>query len=160
MAKNTNKSETATGSCQICERTCKLPKGMTSLHGYKRPGCGWINGSCPGAYELPYEQSCDKLKWYLAEILLARRTHLTEQLAQLTDGSMMEITIVRHKRGTRNETEVVTYRRGELVTNEWGCQVDEFAWAVRGRISNIESELRYSLAREIERVTKRIAAWK
>ena len=46
-------------TCQICEREVKQPHGLTSHHGYSRPGYGWQTASCPGARELPYEESCD-----------------------------------------------------------------------------------------------------
>ena len=46
-------------TCQICEREVKVPHGLTSHHGYSRPGYGWQTASCPGARELPYELSCD-----------------------------------------------------------------------------------------------------
>lgn len=41
--------------CQICERTQALtPYGRLFNHGYKRPGWGWIVGTCPGSDHLPY----------------------------------------------------------------------------------------------------------
>lgn len=45
------------GECQCCGSTQKLPNGLLSLHGYT-VDWGCFNGTCAGAYELPYEQSC------------------------------------------------------------------------------------------------------
>lgn len=51
------------GTCQICERRQRLPIGKDGVarmakHGYTVEG-GFFNGVCPGADNLPYEQSCE-----------------------------------------------------------------------------------------------------
>lgn len=55
------------GTCQICGRIQKLPKGLLSLHGYQVEW-GMFNGVCDGATNLPYEQSCEVLKAHVARM--------------------------------------------------------------------------------------------
>jgi hypothetical protein len=48
------------GTCQVCFAGQRVIKGVNiTLHGYTRPGCGYIIGDCPGSKELPFEKSCD-----------------------------------------------------------------------------------------------------
>lgn len=48
-----------TATCGWCGSRQKLASDTTLvLHGYRRPGDGWVRGSCPGVKELPYELSC------------------------------------------------------------------------------------------------------
>lgn len=52
--------EINTGTCGWCGKRQKLSgSSVMVLHGYKRPGDGWIQGECPGVGSLPYELSCD-----------------------------------------------------------------------------------------------------
>lgn len=62
------------GTCQVCFRLQKAPKDRLSLHGYTRPGDGFLNGECIGSRELPYELSCEITKHVLANL----ETHLSQ----------------------------------------------------------------------------------
>lgn len=53
------------GHCQACGHPQKLPTGLLSLHGYKVTS-GYFSGTCTGARELPFEQSCDLVKRFIA----------------------------------------------------------------------------------------------
>ena len=75
---NMRKSEMK-GTCQACFLVQKLPNGKISLHGYERPGDGYIMGDCEGSYHLPYEQSCEITKIVLQAYLTLKRT-LTDKL--------------------------------------------------------------------------------
>lgn len=59
-------------TCQICGRQIFAEVGMIAHHGYQRPGGGTQTASCPGARELPFETSRDRL-----------RTHITNAHVQL-----------------------------------------------------------------------------
>jgi len=48
------------GTCQICGRLQKLPKGKLSKHGY-RVQWGEFSGTCPGSEEQPFEESREVL---------------------------------------------------------------------------------------------------
>lgn len=58
-------SKHRTGTCQCCFNSQKVNQAgglRISLHGYKRPGKGYITGRCRGEYEVPFEVSCEKTK--------------------------------------------------------------------------------------------------
>ena len=56
---------THVGHCQCCGSKQKLPKGLLSLHGYTRK-FHFFSGTCRGSNELPFEQSCDLIKTFIA----------------------------------------------------------------------------------------------
>ena len=83
----TKKSEYL-GTCQVCFRTQKAPNGKLSLHGYTRPGDGFLDGECLGSKQLPYEHSCETTKLVLANL----ESHLSrskEYLAKLENGEIL-----------------------------------------------------------------------
>ena len=49
--------ETPKGTCQICGKSYRIPKGILSHHGFRRPGEGYQTSSCYGARDLPLEVS-------------------------------------------------------------------------------------------------------
>jgi hypothetical protein len=78
------------GTCQCCfnaqetrQRAGKGPWRLV-LHGYTRPGCGWIQGECRGVGFEPFEVSCERTKVFLGEhrvALALKQEHLDELLA-------------------------------------------------------------------------------
>lgn len=57
------------GTCAICQSVQKLSKRESLvLHGYQRPGYGWIQGSCFGVDHLPWEVSPEGLEAYATYI--------------------------------------------------------------------------------------------
>lgn len=67
------------GTCQACFSVQKLPKGRIALHGYERPGDGFIYGDCWGSHELPFEQSCEITKIALNNYLASKERLLKYQ---------------------------------------------------------------------------------
>jgi hypothetical protein len=45
------------GTCGLCDQKVKCPNDKLAHHGYKRPGYGYIEGSCPGTGLPPIEIS-------------------------------------------------------------------------------------------------------
>lgn len=76
-----SRAATHRGTCQCCGSLQKLPYGLLSKHGYTRPD-GWFMGVCPGAEELPFEQSCELVEGYLRRAQ-ARLSELHEARAAL-----------------------------------------------------------------------------
>jgi len=72
-------SEKLVGECQICQRTHKLRGKLLVLHGYQRPGHGYITGECPGVGFEPYELSCARcvsfLDWLLKKVETTNARH-------------------------------------------------------------------------------------
>jgi hypothetical protein len=58
-----------TGTCAVCFRNIKLIRkgesAVMALHGYNRPGHGYIVGRCWGGEHPPYELSCEATKLIL-----------------------------------------------------------------------------------------------
>ena len=59
------KKATHIGSCQCCGSVQKLPGGVLSQHGY-RVLWSSFHGVCSGSGKLPYEQSCELIKGFVA----------------------------------------------------------------------------------------------
>lgn len=58
---------THSGTCQICGRSQKLPKGRLSNHGYT-VDWGFFNGTCHGAQGLPFEQSTNLVESMITNV--------------------------------------------------------------------------------------------
>ena len=71
------------GTCQACFNQQKLPGGMLSLHGYQRPGVGFIQGRCPGVGYPPYEESCELVKTFRVDLKERRIPAMRARLAEL-----------------------------------------------------------------------------
>lgn len=54
------------GICQACLGEFHVHAKKMVLHGYKRPGTGYIEGDCVGVGEAPYELSCELQKKLVA----------------------------------------------------------------------------------------------
>ncbi len=91
------------GSCQICGREQKLPKGRLSLHGYTTRW-GFFNGICSGSKELPFEQSIDLIDQRIAECELEIMT-LSARSAELKAGVVDGTKAMVHARVYRNRYE-------------------------------------------------------
>lgn len=59
-------SKNPEGLCQVCFRTYRVQRACISLHGFQRPGDGYLYGRCPGAKYAPFEVSCERTKEYLS----------------------------------------------------------------------------------------------
>jgi hypothetical protein len=68
----TPKSKVSPGAktCQICSRPIHAAHGVIAHHGYIRPSQmpGYQSDSCYGARFAPFEESRDRLGWYISKI--------------------------------------------------------------------------------------------
>jgi hypothetical protein len=141
-------TETATryvGNCQLCEGDQKLHHSRMVHHGYQRPGHGSIEGDCPGVGKDPYEVSCELVKAYRGN-LGTQLVQLEKRLTALKGGTVRYLTKLE--------------RCGAMVQYIAGV-TEPFRWeqALTSAIYGIESDIRQCKS-EIERCTRRIAAWK
>lgn len=141
------------GNCQLCEADQKLHQGRMVHHGYQRPGDGYIVGDCPGVHQEPYEVSCEAIKSY--KVSLEQKLVSTEKsLARHQNNEITAMTVTRvqdHRIGHRN-----------LIVEEYQvCVTSPYLWnnEMRDRIYEHERDIS-ALKREIDRCTRRIAAWK
>lgn len=148
----TKTQTTDTATCQLCERTCKLVRGMISLHGYNRPGDGFITGKCPGSRNVSWAVGHNVVDQYIAD-LGGRLAYVRELLvvALDTQANADETTEYPHGQAPR------TWKRGERFEQNF-MSLDMFAIVCGNRVSKFESEIT-RLEREIARQTKRVAGW-
>lgn len=133
-----------TGTCQVCAGTFKIVRGKISLHGYNRPGDGIIHGRCPGAQELPYEESRTALGRYIG-VCKKKRDNLEESL-QYWDSEPEEISGYDYNgRGTEN---LKKYKRGEV----------GYLSALESHQGDIKNRI-YRVEREIKRQQGRYESW-
>jgi hypothetical protein len=71
------------GSCQGCFKQQKTRDGRLVLHGYKRPGHGYIIGNCWGHGYAPFEVSCERTKEFIAKALKPALASAQERLVRL-----------------------------------------------------------------------------
>jgi hypothetical protein len=65
------------GTCGICSgRYVVNARGAISLHGYLRPGDGWLRGRCIGSHFEPWEVSPQACEAYLARLVRLHRSLL------------------------------------------------------------------------------------
>jgi hypothetical protein len=134
------------GSCQVCEGDFKLHGGRMVLHGYKRPGHGYILGDCMGVGEVPYEVSCDITK-RMRDGVAGAIVKAENRLADLKEGRVHELTI-RFRGGGDTYKEPKVYKRGD----------PNFEWKLRDAVSDVERDI-YYLKRDHARLVKRVDAW-
>lgn len=60
--------EVPSGTCQVCFNQQKTHGRLLVLHGYKRPGTGWIEGRCWGVEFPPFEVSCERTKAFVEQL--------------------------------------------------------------------------------------------
>lgn len=131
-----------TGTCGCCGGNYKLRDGRLVLHGYERPGYGYVLGSCFGVGYEPHEVSPKCAADFLAKVLLPAKAAKEAFIAKLNAGEITELT-----GGSRLKP--VTVKVGE---KGW-------AEALNATLGNAESELE-SIARDVEVFTARVAEWK
>lgn len=86
-------SKFRTGTCQCCFNSQKVSKGngkLLSLHGYERPGHGYIVGDCMGQGEQPFEVSCELTK-KLRTTVENMKTQAEAYLARLQANEVEEL---------------------------------------------------------------------
>jgi hypothetical protein len=141
------------GNCQVCEHDQKLRGDKLVLHGYERPGHGFIVGDCPGVGELPYELSCELIRKY-REGLRAGLPAARNRLAQLQARTVIEF--------TRWKRERAGWGRSEMVEHEYvvGVTAPEL---LESECRSLESDVALGI-RQVEgaiaRCGERIRAWK
>jgi hypothetical protein len=145
-------------TCQICSRTLALHNGRVSLHGYERPGYGFIQGACRGSQRKPWEVSKDAVGEWIAELrgMVARARELLDSVPGRTEYGVEERAVdeqgswlydmVRGKRVARMRIVTVT-------------EADpRFAKARADYVTGLEDRIR-RLESEIKTQTSRAAGW-
>ena len=143
------------GECQICQRRQILDsKGKLVLHGYARPGHGYIVGDCFGVGHPPWEVACDRLAEWIERL---KRSSAAETKAAIDAAKLKTITV---NQGSERNPKLVKLTEGgpnlEYVYGEPGKSFTE-ARASRVRAHQVQAKM---LADDATRETRRLKTWK
>ena len=114
------------GNCQVCEGDFKTTKGgLVALHGYKRPGDGYIRGRCPGENALAYERSRDLIPAVIEMYDRAVAGH-DDTLRRIDRGEVESF-----QRKTYAPPYHAEVRRSEVAPDEWERRLQGFRATVK-----------------------------
>jgi hypothetical protein len=132
------------GECQICQRRHLLDsRGNLVLHGYRRPGHGFIVGDCFGVGHPPWEVSSDALATWIEKLKAA-----SAQAAQAAI-RVAKLTTIEVNRGSDRNPRMVTLTEGE----------PRFEDEIERRVSSLKRESE-ALADAATSETRRLRTWK
>jgi len=159
-------SATHEGECGVCERwfSLGLENERLALHGFARPGYGWLVGKCPGENRLPVERSKETIE-ILRAVAVRRAEGAAATLVELRAPGLQELMYEHRRPGSYNLPrtasyadlfEVVTIVRGSAADFQRGLPSFDDLLARRIR----ETEAIANHAREcVQRADDRLAAW-
>lgn len=130
-----------TGTCAVCFRNIKLvqranSKPLMALHGYNRPGHGYVVGRCWGGDHQPYELSCEATKIilkYSEEVVVAR----TKYLADLSSPTLKEFD---EQHGWGGMTKPKMFIKSEVSLLTWTYKLEEHQKASERKVKQAEAE--------------------
>lgn len=141
-----------TGTCPVCFGNFKLtPKSKEGterdlpgmiLHGYKRPGQGYIIGNCFGQDWPPFELSCAGTKAW-REVLLRMEKGQEASVARLKSGEVEEVGDPYDPRKTVKKNEVSAF--------EWERALKSVLEKAQTKLTLIQMDLK--------KMTKAISSW-
>lgn len=138
------------GECQICEGRFIAEKGTLVLHGYERPGIGYVVGRCFGVKHVPWEVGCSALREWV-------EIHLTKMVeaADLSLRAMKNATMVYREKWTGE------YKNNKPVRKLVPVYEGEpgFEDLKRGEVKLAEMRLE-NVTKERARQAARLASWK
>lgn len=153
------------GTCGVCFGEFKLlPKAKEGkerdlpglvLHGYQRPGLGYIHSNCYGEFWPPYELSCEVTK-KMKERLEQSLQGSTDYLRRLTSGEVTSFTITEVKVDPLSPSNKVpslkSVKKEDMDPREWAKLLKKNVGEVTDTITDLN--------RVIRTLTKAIADWK
>lgn len=132
------------GECQICQHRQILDsRGNLVLHGYQRPGHGYIVGDCFGVGHPPWEVSSDALAEWIE--LVKKRSVQAAQDAVKT----AKLTTINVNRGSDRNPRMVTLTKGD----------PGFESEIEKRVRGLKQQATW-LADDAKRETRRLQTWK
>ena len=132
------------GECQICQRRHILDsRGNLVLHGYQRPGHGYIVGDCFGVGHPPWEVSSDALAMWI-ERLKAQSEQAAKDAVKVS-----KLTTIDVNRGSPRNPRMVTLTKGD----------PSFEGVLDQRVRDLKQTSKW-LADDAKRETQRLKTWK
>lgn len=143
---------TNTGTCGVCLGNYKRERdGSLHIHGYTRPGDGWLHGSCYGVGYQPWELSKLAVVGYVRDVLEPALEVRLRGLKQLIDDSVEVFYDKVHRwEGGRSVAATVEVRRDD----KW-----KFDQLRQRAIISIKSEIG-QIEEDIKRCKDQLASWK
>lgn len=155
------------GMCMICGAPYKIDRaGNLVLHGYQRPGHGWIEGRCWSVGLKPWEKSNEQMVRYRPAVVNAERT-ARAYLARLQSGEVDSFPITvsdmtkPYDMRTYSRPQInIVVRRGDEAkqAHRDGYDAPSYARKLQIEISNTEREVEMAV-RELARVDDLLAGW-
>src|SRR6185295_9967482 len=141
------------GTCQICGGSQAIVRSMIALHGYNRPGVGFIIGECYGAKHPPFEVSCDRLRSWIGR-LDKMLTEAHDELAELPFRKTFDLAVLQYKDGR------IVYSYGKPVYKHEPIGPDHPFFEREKKVAIVQTESRIrQLITEIAIQKKRLAGW-
>lgn len=154
------------GECGVCERRFTVTRGAErlALHGFERPGHGWLLGRCPGINRLPVERSVETIE-ILLKLATARAESLVGSLEQLRSPALTELLYERRRAGSYNLPRSASHaQRYETLSIARGAPADyqrglpSFDDLLARRIGEVEQQQKQAQG-VVARAKARIASW-
>ncbi len=140
------------GTCGVCEGMFKVKNRVTSLHGFERPGTGYIFGKCYGQGMVAWELSPESAEEFLTKVLIPLHAEAATGLEMFDAGKITWIkrelpqTFMqrRHKEPPQYETITPEHR-------DWDRAFAGERWRAESKLAQI--------AGDIKHYKKKLAAW-
>ena len=141
------------GECQICQRRHILDSRRNLvLHGYQRPGHGYIVGDCFGVGYPPWEVSSDRLAEWI-DLLKTRSAQAAQEATRTA-----KLTTIDVNRGSDRNPRYVTLTKGDPPGYD-GRGSFTFEGEIEKRVRDLKQQSEW-LADTAKRETQRLKTWK
>lgn len=135
------------GTCAICTHQQVVRNGAMVLHGYQRPGHGYVIGNCFGTDHEPYEVSAKACIAYVP-VLEGHKANYEHRLADLKAGKITLFSSSKRNYRTGRDEQIVV-RQGD----------PQFANRLKAEIAGTEQQIKF-IKSDIAVMQKRITDWK
>ncbi len=147
-------SEDYIGVCQCCFGEYKVSDNkLIVLHGYRRPGIGYIQGSCAGVDHQPFEYDCALTK----EIIRQHRAHVAGVQAWVQSFQAGKITTLTRRWTEYKDDGAWNYSTVER-EEEIGPDSPHWEKEARKALAQAEFDIRY-VTRIADEFQARVDAW-
>lgn len=144
------------GTCQVCFKRQKTRDGLMVLHGYQRPGHGYIVGECWGVSYPPFEISAERTQAFLDELQRIKRQK-EEHLHKLQANEYETLLYVPYWGGYGTKKPSVQIAKG--AKEDFREHIPSFEEHRRNLIFHAEQDIKH-LSSDVQTYSKAIADWK
>jgi hypothetical protein len=152
------------GICACCFNKQKIAKTDNMwLHGYTRPGHGWLVGNCPGIGFQPYEKSVEGTK-YMVTLVEGHLSDLFKRLERVKNAESLEVKLSywdAESRARKDFFGTVTKAEGSVVLQDPNGNTGRFWFdsVQRGQMNDLQSQIRMA-EKDLQFFSQKVAEWK